>query len=203
MCQNMKIFISFNSLKDLLLICFTLVKPRGILFSNGWFKHFLIFSRTKIIKLNWTLQWFVVVPECVYCNKNNWIKTEALALRNKQFPTLHFSEFSWKNWKPLILISSYIYIYIKANMIWIQICMFWPAPLASDITKHLYHLSGHLCCQIPSSAPVQEAGPTNGLCCSKFSLFIYSPSKIMTRYPCFSETHRIIQVGRSLWSAPA
>lgn len=35
MCQNMKRFISFNSLKDLLLICFTLVKPRGILFSNG------------------------------------------------------------------------------------------------------------------------------------------------------------------------
>lgn len=79
----------------------------------------------------------------------------------------------------------------------------WPAPLASDIANHLYHLSGHLCCQIPSSAPVQEAGLTNGLCCSKFSLFIYSPPKIMTHYPCFSETHRIIQVGRSLWSAPA
>lgn len=95
-----------------------------------------------------------------------------------------------------------LYANFKANIMWIQICMFWLAPLASDIVNHLYHLSGHLCCQIPSSAPVQEAGPANGLCCSKFSLFIYSPPKIMTHSPCFSETHKIIQVGRSLWSAP-
>lgn len=131
---------------------------------------------------------------------SNW----SSGLMKQTIPSSTFFRIFIKNFETFNFnLELYIYIHIKANMMWIQICMFWPAPLASDITKHLYHLSGHLCCQIPSSAPVQEAGPTNGLCCSFFSLFIYSPPKIMTRYPCFSETHRIIQVGMSLWHAPA
>lgn len=79
-----------------------------------------------------------------------------------------------------------------------QTSMIWLALPTSDIISHFCHLSRHLYCQTPYTAPVQGVDTTNRFCCSQVSLLLYSSPNSMTLSSCFAKT----QDSNSSWKGP-